>query len=419
MGKTLAETLISSHCLKGEVEPGGLVVAEVDWAIAQDGTGPLAVEQIEYVGFDSVFNPDRVIFFLDHSSPSPRRELSNSHNILRDFSQKTGALVSEIGEGICHQRLIEDFVSPGELIVGADSHTCTSGALCSFATGMGSTDVGMAMALGKVWLKVPQTIRVNLKGELPTGVYGKDIILHLIGKIGADGATYKALEFCGDIENLTMDDRFTISNMAVEAGAKTGLFPSDELTKEYLNEMGRSDKFKQIRPDEDAEYEQTIEIDLPSLEPVVAKPHLVDNYARVSEVEGTEIDQVFIGTCTNGRLSDLRVAGDIIRGKEKSDGLRLIIGPGSRRVYKRAIEEGLLDIFIDAGATILSPGCGPCVGIHSGILGDGEVCLSTANRNFKGRMGNPEAFIYLASPATAAVSVIEGVITDPRKFFGG
>jgi len=416
MGMTISEKIISEHTGM-DVKAGEIVVAKVDVAMVQDGTGPLAVEELKNLNMERVFDPENTILFIDHASPSPRKELSNAHNILREFSKKTGAYLSEVGEGVCHQRLVEDWASPGQIIVGADSHTCTSGALGAFATGMGSTDVALAFALGKVWLRVPETYRFILKGRLPEGVYSKDIILHIIGMIGADGATYKAMEFEGEVvENLSMESRFTITNMAIEAGGKTGLIATDSTTKSYLEMRGRGDKFREIKPDPEAVYEKTFEIDVSKLEPVVSFPHTVDNTRKISEVGDVKIDQVYIGTCTNGRLEDLRIAADILKGRHRHPDTRLIVIPASREVFIKAMKEGLLEIFMEAGASIESPGCGPCVGIHKGVLADGERVLSTQNRNFKGRMGNPEGFIYLASPATAAATAIEGKIADPRKY---
>lgn len=414
MGQTIAEKILSQHA-GHEVKAGELCIAKVDVAAVQDGTGPLMVQEFKKLGKKAPANPSRCILFIDHASPSPRKELSNSHMVLREFAKETGAILSETGCGVCHQRLVESYVNPGEILVGADSHTCTSGALGAFATGMGSTDIAVAMAFGKTWMKVPQTFKIVVNGQFQKGVYAKDLILHLIGLIGADGATYKALEFHGStIENMTMADRFTLANMAVEAGAKAGLFITDEKTKAYLKEKGREEKFVEIKPDEDAVYERVIEIDASKLEPTVSCPHTVDNTKPAKELKDVKINQVFIGTCTNGRIEDLRVAAEILKDKKVNPDVRLIVVPASKTVYKQAIEEGLLSIFVDAGASILAPGCGPCVGVHAGILGDGEVCLATQNRNFQGRMGNTKGFIYLSSPAVAACSAITGYITDPR-----
>ncbi len=414
MGQTIAEKILSQHA-GHEVKAGELCIAKVDVAAVQDGTGPLMVQEFKKLGKKAPANPSRCILFIDHASPSPRKELSNTHVVLREFAKETGAILSETGCGVCHQRLVESYVNPGEILVGADSHTCTSGALGAFATGMGSTDIAVAMAFGKTWMKVPQTFKIVVNGEFQKGVYAKDLILHLIGLIGADGATYKALEFHGStIKNMTMADRFTLANMAVEAGAKAGLFVTDEKTKEYLKEKGREDKFVEIKPDDNAVYERIIEINASTLEPTVSCPHTVDNTKLAKDLKDVKINQVFIGTCTNGRIEDLRVAAEILKGKQVNPDVRLIVVPASKTVYKQAIEEGILSVLVDAGASILAPGCGPCVGVHAGILGDGEVCLATQNRNFQGRMGNTKGFIYLSSPAVAAHSAITGYITDPR-----
>jgi len=415
MGKTIAEKIIGEHAGK-EVSAGDIVVAAVDVAAVQDGTGPLAVQQLEKMGLVQAKNPERTVLFIDHAAPSPHKDLSNAHKILRGFAKKTGVDLSEVGTGVCHQRLVEDYVNPGDILIGADSHTCTSGALGAFATGMGSTDVAVGIALGKTWLRVPETIRINVTGEFKEGVFAKDLILYLIGKITADGATYKALEFSGEtIEKMAMSDRFTLSNMAVEAGAKTGLIASDATTRAFLESRGRGDKFREITPDEDAVYEEVIEIDASTLEPMVSAPHTVDNTSTAAELAGTKIDQVFIGTCTNGRIEDLAIAAKILEGKQRHPDTRLIVVPASKDVYLDAIAAGYIETFIKAGAAVMAPGCGPCVGVHQGILGDGEVCLSTQNRNFQGRMGNTEGLIYLSSPATAAASAIKGEITDPRE----
>ena len=411
MGQTIAEKIISKH-VGHEVKVGELVIAKVDVAAVQDGTGPLMCNEFKKLGKDKLANPERSILFIDHAAPSPRKELSNTHTVLREFAKQYGAILSEVGEGVCHQRLVETYVNPMEILVGADSHTCTSGALGAFATGMGSTDIAVAMALGKTWLKVPATFKVEVNGEFPKGVYAKDLILHLIGTIGADGATYKALEFSGStIDNMDMADRFTIANMAVEAGAKAGLFPTDEKTKAFLEERGRGDKFVEVKPDEDAVYERVIKIDASQLKPTVSCPHTVDNTKTVDELKDVKVNQVFIGTCTNGRIEDLRVAAEILKGKKVNPDVRLLVAPASRDVFKQALKEGLIEIFVDSGAAIVTSGCGPCVGVHAGILGDGEVCLATQNRNFQGRMGNTKGFIYLASPYVAAYTALNGYIS--------
>ena len=412
MGQTLAEKIISEHVGR-PVRAGGLVIAKVDVCAVQDGTGPLTVQEFKKLGKDKLNNPERTILFIDHASPSPKKELSNMHTTLRDFSRDYGAVLSEVGSGVCHQRLIETYVNPGEILVGADSHTCTSGALGAFATGMGSTDIAVAMALGKTWLKVPQTFKIEVTGKFQSGIYSKDLMLHLIGMIGADGATYKALEFCGDtIDNMEMSERFTLANMAVEAGAKAGLFVADEKTKAYLKEHGREDKFKTIQPDKDAIYERIIKINASDIKHTVSCPHTVDNTKTVDELGEIKVDQVYVGTCTNGRIEDLRVVNDILKGNKVKDSVRMLICPASKEIYLKALDEGLIKNFIEAGATILPPGCGPCVGVHAGILADDEVCLTTQNRNFQGRMGNTKGFIYLSSPYVAAYTALRGYIAD-------
>lgn len=411
MGLTLAEKIISRHAEK-EVEAGELTIAKVDVCAVQDGTGPLTVQEFKKIGKEKLNDPKRTILFIDHAAPSPRKELSNTHMVLREFAKDYGAVLSDVGAGVCHQRLIEDYVNPGEILVGADSHTCTSGALGVFATGMGSTDIAVAMALGKTWLKVPSTFKIEVSGEFKKGVCSKDLMLHLIGMIGADGATYKALEFTGDtIKNMSMSERFTLANMAVEAGAKVGLFSTDEKTKEYLKSNDREDKFVELKPDEDATYERIIKINASEINHTVSCPHTVDNTKTVDELNDIKVNQVFVGTCTNGRIEDLRIVAEILKGKKVNPDVRMLIAPASKEVFKQALKEGLIDIFVDSNAAILTSGCGPCVGVHAGILGDGEVCLATQNRNFQGRMGNTQGFIYLASPYVAAYTALNGYIS--------
>lgn len=414
MGQTLAEKIISRHS-QNDVKAGELTIAKVDVCAVQDGTGPLTIQEFKKIGKSKLNNPQRTILFIDHAAPSPRKELSNTHMVLREFAKDYGAVLSEVGMGVCHQRLIEDFVNPGEILIGADSHTCTSGALGAFATGMGSTDIAVGMALGKTWLKVPATFKIEVTGKFKEGICSKDLMLHLIGLIGADGATYKALEFCGDtIENMTMSERFTLANMAVEAGAKAGLFATDEKTKEFLKSRGREDKFMELKADEDAIYERIIKINASDIKHTIACPHTVDNTKTVDELQGenlVKVNQVFVGTCTNGRIEDLRTVAKILEGKKVNPDVRLLIAPASKDVFKQAIQEGLIETFVDANAAILTSGCGPCVGVHAGTLGDEEVCLATQNRNFQGRMGNTKGFIYLASPYVAAYTALNGYIS--------
>ena len=411
MGLTLAQKILSSHA-GHEVQFNELVIANVDVCATQDGTGPLAIKEFKKLNKE-LKNPKRTILFIDHAAPSPRKELSNAHNTIREFAQEYGAVLSDIGCGVCHQRLIEEYVNPGEILVGADSHTCTSGALGAFATGMGSTDIAVSMAYGKTWFKVPQSFKIEVNGKFQENVTSKDLMLYLIGLIGADGATYRALEFCGEtIKNMSMSERFTLANMAVEAGAKAGIFETDEKTKEFLKEHNRLDKFKEIKMDDDAKYERVIKIDASIITPMVSCPHTVDNVKPASELSNVKLNQVFIGTCTNGRIEDLRIAAQVLKGNKVAPDVRLIIAPASRDIYLKAAKEGLLEIFLESGANLIPAGCGPCVGVHGGILGDNEVCLATQNRNFQGRMGNVNGFIYLSSPYVAAKSAIKGYISQ-------
>lgn len=415
MGKTLSEKILSNKS-GADAVAGQIVIARVDIAFLQDTTGPLTVRQFRAAGFQQTAGTLKAALFLDHAAPSPNFELSNDHILLRGFAEQTGAMLSEVGEGVCHQRVAESLAKPGDLIIGSDSHTVTAGALGAFACGMGSTDVAVAMGLGETWFRVPESIQIVLTGNFSPGVAAKDLILYLIGKIGADGATYKALEFGGKgVAALEIADRLTVANMAVEAGAKNGIFPADEVTRRFLISQGRAFDYQPLVPDNDAVYAQIIEIDLSQLEPMVAKPHTVDNVAAVKDVKGIKVQQVFIGTCTNGRLEDLALAAKMLAGKKRHPQTRFIVSPASRAILKEAIKAGYIQTLLDAGAVIIPPGCGPCLGLHQGVLGAGEVCLSTANRNFQGRMGSPQASVYLASPATAAATVIKGEITDPRE----
>ena len=415
MGKTLAEKILAAKS-KPDARAGDIIIAKVNLVFVQDSSGPLTLRQFKELGFHNIAEPQNSAIFLDHAAPSPVRQLSNDHMSLRQFAKETGCYISDVGDGVCHQLVAERFARPGDIIVGADSHTVTAGAFGAFATGMGSSDIAVALALGKTWVRVPETFSINLKGIFPKGVYAKDLILYLIGQIGADGATYKALEFGGEaLSHVTMSQRLTIANMAVEAGAKVGLFPGDEVTQEFLATQGRGDSYKPLYPDTNADYERVISLNLSELEPVVSFPHTVDNVIPISEARGIKIQQVFIGTCTNGRLEDLAVVSNILQGRKRHPDTRLLIAPASRQVLTQAIEKGYVQSLIESGAAILPPGCAACLGLHQGVLGDGEACLSTANRNFKGRMGNPEAMIYLASPATAAASAVKGEIADPRE----
>ena len=416
MGKTIAEKILSAKS-DSDVRAGDIVVARVDLAFVQDTTGPLTVRQFRAAGFKTLASALQAAVFLDHAAPSQSREMSNDHLLLREFAAQTGALLSEVGEGVCHQLVAEFLAKPGDLIVGTDSHTVTAGGLGAFACGMGSSDVAIVLGLGKTWFRVPETFLIELTGKFDKGVNAKDLILYLIGKIGADGATYKALEFGGrGVANVGVPQRLTVSNMAVEAGAKVGIFPADELTHLFFKENGRTNDFQPVNADKDAVYEKIISIKLNELEPMISKPHTVDNVVPVKAAVGTKVQQISIGTCTNGRLEDIEIAAKILQGKHRHPKTRLIITPASRDILLEATAAGYIETLLKAGAIILPPGCGSCLGLHQGVLGDGESCLSTANRNFKGRMGSPEAFVYLGSPATAAASAIKGEITDPREF---
>jgi 3-isopropylmalate/(R)-2-methylmalate dehydratase large subunit len=411
---TLAEKILAAKAGLEQVGPGQIVVADVDLAIAQDGTGPLAIQQIRELGGGELRAP-RAVFFIDHAAPSPRAELSDAHAIIRTFCAESGAVLSDVEMGVCHQRVAEDLARPGDLVIGADSHTCTAGGLGAFGTGMGSTDVAVGMATGRTWLRVPETVRIEVTGELPERVTAKDLMLSVIGRLGADGATYKALEFGGPgIDALPVPGRLTLANMAVEAGAKAGLVASDETTRAYLAGRGRASDWRPLAPDDDAVYERVEAFDAGAVEPVLAAPHTVDNVHPVVDLAGVRVDQVLIGTCTNGRLEDLRAAAELLRGRRRAAHTRLVVTPASRDVYLAALAEGLLEVFLEAGGLVTNPGCGACVGVHEGILAAGEVCVSTANRNFKGRMGNPAGLIYLASPFTAAAAAVAGEIVDPR-----
>lgn len=416
MPKTMAEKILAKAAGIEEVNAGEIVMANIDVAMTHDLTGPLSVESFKKIGVDEVWDPEKVVVIFDHQVPADSLEAAQNHLIMREFvtTHKINNFY-DVKEGVCHQVLPEKgHVVPGEVVVGTDSHTCTHGALGAFSTGIGSTDMAMVFATGKLWFKVPETIRFQIDGKLGPHVYSKDVVLDIIGQIGADGATYQACEFGGETTtNMSVSDRMVLCNMAIEMGGKTGLIEPDEKTIKYVE--GRSNKKYQIfRTDEDAESLTTMHVDIKDLEPQIACPHNVDNVKPVSEVEGTPIDQIFLGSCTNGRIDDMRVAAKILKGKEVSPNVRMLVIPASREVYRNALDEGLMNIFVDAGALVCNPCCGPCLGGHVGLLGPGEVSLSTSNRNFKGRQGSPEAEVYLSSAAVAAASAIKGKITDPR-----
>jgi 3-isopropylmalate/(R)-2-methylmalate dehydratase large subunit len=415
MGKTLSEKILGGKS-GTDAKAGDIVIAPVDLAFVQDTTGPLTIRQFKAGNKQTLASPGRTALFIDHASPSPNRQLSNDHVFMRQFAADSGCLLFDAGSGVCHQIVAEQLANPGDIIVGADSHTVTAGALGAFATGMGSSDIAVAMSLGKTWFRVPESFKIEVTGKFQAGVGAKDLILDLIGDIGADGATYKSLEFSGPaVSAMPMYQRLTIANMAIEAGAKVGIFPSDGVTSEYLRAQGREAGYTAITPDPDAVYERTVKIDAGSLKPMVAKPHVVDNIAPAAMLKDIKINQAFIGTCTNGRLEDLQEAAAMLKGKKVAAGVRLLVCPASKKIFSQAIDAGYISTIIEAGGIILPPGCAACLGLHQGVLADGEACISTANRNFKGRMGNPEGLIYLAGTATAAASAITGRITDPRE----
>ena len=411
---TLTQKILARHAGFQSVHPGQLIEAGLDLVLGNDITSPVAIREMEAHGLDGVFDRERIALVLDHFVPNKDIKSAEQCKIVRNFAKKHGIThFYDVGNmGIEHVLIPEKgLAAPGELIIGADSHTCTYGALGAFASGVGSTDMAAGMATGKGWFRVPEAVKVTLSGKLPEHVSGKDVILHLIGLLGVDGALYMSLEFFGG-GALSMDDRFTVSNMAIECGAKNGIFPSDEKTRDYLaGRVFRS--FIEEMPDADAEYAREVSIDLGGLEPLVAEPGLPSNVRPARELAGTALDQVVIGSCTNGRISDLRAAAAVLKGGRVAHGLRCIVIPGSQQIYLEAVRQGLAEIFVEAGCAFSTPPCGPCLGGYMGILADGERCLSTTNRNFTGRMGHPNSKIWLASPAVAAASALAGYITAP------
>ena len=420
MGMTMTQKILAAHAGLSEVKAGQLIEANLDLVLGNDVTCPVAINVFEENGADSVFDNTKIAMIMDHFTPNKDIKAAEQVKISRQFADKYDIKnYRDVGQmGIEHALLPEiGLVGPGSLFIGADSHTCTYGALGAFSTGVGSTDMCAGMISGKAWFKVPSAIKFELVGEPQGYVSGKDVILHIIGMIGVDGALYKSMEFCGEgIKHLNMDDRLCIANMAIEAGAKNGIFPVDDITREYCNGRFQGTPVE-YTADEDAEYDETYVIDLSTLRPTVAFPHLPENTKTVDEIGETEvkIDQCVIGSCTNGRLSDLRAAANVLKGKKIAKGVRCIIFPGTQQIWKDAMHEGLFDIFIDAGAVVSTPTCGPCLGGHMGILAAGEKAISTTNRNFVGRMGHVDSEVYLASPAVAAASAVKGYITDPEK----
>jgi 3-isopropylmalate/(R)-2-methylmalate dehydratase large subunit len=415
---TIAEKILARHAGKERVRPNDLINARVDLVLGNDVTAPVAIKEFERIGVETVFDRDRIALVPDHFTPNKDIQSATQAKIMREFARKHNiTYYFEVGRmGIEHALLPEEgLVLPGEVIIGADSHTCTYGALGAFATGVGSTDMAAAMALGETWFKVPATIKVEFKGRLRPWVSGKDLILYLIGKIGVDGALYRSLEFTGEIiADLSMDSRLSMCNMAIEAGAKCGIIAPDEVTFEYVKKRAKRE-YEPVYADEDAEYEKVYTFNGSDIEPQVAFPHLPENTRGISEVGEIKIDQVVIGSCTNGRLEDLRTAASILKGKKVHRDVRLIIIPGTQEITRQALREGLLDIFLEAEAVVSTPTCGPCLGGHMGILAEGERALSTTNRNFVGRMGHPRSEVYLSNPAVAAASAVAGKISSPEE----
>jgi len=406
MGKTISEKIIANH-VGHAVSPGDLVISPVDGVMATDTTAPLAIKAFEAMGATGVFHQDKVILVLDHAVPPPNERIANLHKMMREFSDQHGIKLFDIGEGICHQVMVEhQYVKPGDIFIGADSHTPTYGALNAFACGVGSTDLAATMMTGQIWLKVPESIKIICHGKLKAGVSAKDLILFLVGQVTISGATYQSIEFEGSaFHDMSLASRMTIANMVAEMGGKAGIVHPEGLDLDY--------DYTAIYPDADAHYVKTYEFDVSTLEPQVAAPESPDNVDDISKVAGTAIDYAFIGTCCNGRLEDLQAAAEILKGKKIKAGVRFMIAPASKTTLLDAMNDGTIQILIEAGATIITPGCGPCVGTHQGVPGNDEVVISAANRNFRGRMGNPNSNIYLAAPATVAASALVGEITHP------
>jgi 3-isopropylmalate/(R)-2-methylmalate dehydratase large subunit len=392
---------------------GDVIVASVDLTMATDGTGPLAIKVFNEVGAEKVWSPEKIILNIDHTFPPSSEQIANLHKLMKEFSIKYKIPIQE--GSICHQYLLEYYVAPGMLIAGADSHTTTYGALGAFAIGIGSSEAAAVWISGEIWLKVPKTIKVIFEGKMPKGVFAKDLALEVVKKLGANGANYKAIEYSGElIHELSIASRATLTNMAAEAGAKAAIIEADKKTLNYIASNKRKTMIL-INSGKKAEYEEVLNINVEDLTPRVAAPHKVDNVKSIEEVEGTPINQAFLGSCTNGRLEDLEVAAEILKGRRVKDGVKFIVTPASKAVFNEALKNGVLEILMEAGAIITNPTCGACVGTHLGVLGDDEVCISSSNRNFIGRMGSKSSKVYLASPATVAASAIEGVITDPRR----
>ncbi|MBO0602999.1 3-isopropylmalate dehydratase large subunit [Sporosarcina sp. E16_3] len=406
MGQTIIEKIISNHSSQ-PASSGDIAVVDVDLVMATDTTAPLTIRAFQEMGGQKVWDKDKMILVIDHASPAPNQGIALLHDLMREFAEEQNIKLYDVGDGICHQLMIDNHhVRPGQLVLGADSHTCTYGAVGAFSTGVGSTDLAGVMLTGKTWLKVPDTTKIILKGKLSKGVVAKDLILYLVGKLGIQGATYQAIEFAGEaIEAMSLDSRMTMANMVIEMGAKAGFVDTKGLDLPY--------PFEPVEADKDAIYVKTYEIDVTNLEPQIAIPHSPDNIKGISEVDEVFIQQAFIGSCTNGRLEDLHAAAEVLKGKKVHPKVRLIIAPASRKVFQDALSDGTVEILSAAGATFLPSGCGPCVGTHQGIPGNGENVVSSTNRNFQGRMGNRNSNIYLGSPAFVAVVALTGKITNP------
>ena len=418
MKGTFAEKILAKYSGEKEVLPGQIVTVKPDHLLTHDNTAAIIQKIIPELDNYGIISKTLPVIALDHVIPAASEKTANNHKIIREFVKKHKIKhFFDVGFGICHQIMVEQGLAlPGKIILGSDSHTCSYGAVGAFSSGIDRTEAASLMLTGETWLKVPLSIKMILNGELQKGVSAKDIILHIIGDISASGANYCSVEFHGNIDQLSVEERFTIANMGVEMGAKNAFFPTDKVTEKYLESIGVSkSQFSPIKPDGNAKYHKELEYDLSEIEPVVSLPHSVDNVKKITDVEGLEIQQFLIGTCTNGRISDFQIAAEFLKDKKIDSNVRLLILPSSRQVYMDALKQGLIQIFTKAGGIILPPGCGPCLGAHQGVLAPKERCLSTANRNFKGRMGCKEAEIYLASPATVAASAIHGKITDPRK----
>lgn len=419
----MTQKILADHAGVKEVHAGELIEANVDIVMANDITGPMALPIFKKMA-DKVFDKDKVVLVPDHFTPNKDIKSAENSKAIREFSREQG-LTHHMEQGKCgveHAILPESgIVVAGDAVIGADSHTCTYGAIGAFSTGVGTTDIATGMATGQLWFKVPSAIKFNLHGKLPKYVSGKDVILHIIGRIGVDGALYKSMEFTGEgVKELSMADRFTVCNMAIEAGAKNGIFPVDEAAIEYLDKHAKRE-YKIYEADSDAEYEEVVDVDLSAIRPTVAFPHLPGNAKTVDEIEAMDkiyIDQVVIGSCTNGRMEDLRKAAAILKGKKVADNVRVMVVPATQKIYLQCILEGILETFVESGCAVNTPSCGPCMGGHMGVLAKGEKCVSTTNRNFVGRMGDVESLIYLASPETAAASAIAGYIANPEKFGG-